>query len=492
MAAMRGRAPAWPATLSACLLTACAGGSRSTPLGSAATPVELLACRTRVDSPYQFAEIALRSEQNLGTGRVSERTGTERHVRLHPDGRTVVFARERSAYEPDSRELFVSTIDGSAPELRLTQNNSLDDEPCWSPDGARVLFTSARGGSGALWVAGADGADVQPFLSPPPGEADGEPDWCRATDRIVFSRRAANGRHTLWLVQGNGTGSVPLTDGGTGIGADMGDHAATFAPDGGLIAFVRRITPDRSDLCLVDPATGTVTVRWQPDGEVGTPRFAPTMDRLFFGLSEPSPGRATLRLAVLPLAGGEPALVWPDEHWQLEGLDLAPTLPPAPRAAAPLLVPVSDSQLQIAAGSAAFGVRQQLAHADGDEFVVLTQTYQDREIAAINCRYDLPVPAAEDVLELRVRVVARSSRADGDSLLRLTIYNPVDERFDTVVETPPGGTAARTLEFRTTSLRHVTRERQLRVTVGSELPAGDTAQLRIDLVQVELVARSRP
>jgi hypothetical protein len=48
------------------------------------------------------------------------------------------------------------------------------------------------------------------------------------------------------------------------------------------------------------------------------------------------------------------------------------------------------------------------------------------------------------------------------------------------------------LEFRTSSLRHVTREKQLRFTVIGDLPAGDTAQLRIDLAEVVLVARDLP
>ena len=65
-----------------------------------------------------YTEISLRSEQNLGTGRIADRAGLERRVRLHPDGVTVVFARQRQAGKPESRELFTSTLDGSAGERR--------------------------------------------------------------------------------------------------------------------------------------------------------------------------------------------------------------------------------------------------------------------------------------------------------------------------------------------------------------------------------------
>jgi Tol biopolymer transport system component len=475
------------------MLAACGGGgSRSSPVGGNNPPVEILACRARVDSPYQFAEIALRSSRNLGLGRIADRTGTERNVRLNPDGVTVVFARERSPADPQSRELFVSAIDGSIAELRLTANADLDDEPCWSPDGTRVLFTSDRTGLKALWLIGSDGSFVQPFLFAPPQEADSEADWCRTTDRVVWSRRAVTGRHALWLAQGNGTGITQLTDGGPTIGADSGDREPAFSPDGSTIAFVRRFSPTVSTLCVVDIASGVVTPVLQPAGEVAAPRWAPTADRLFFGLAEPLSGRSARRLASAPTTGGQPVLLWPDERWDLEGFDLVPSLPPPPAEKAPQLLDVTQAQIQIAAASAVSGSREQLTTVDGNEFVVWTTTFEDREVAGINCRFDLPVAIAEDVLELRIRAAARTNRSDNTSVLRLSLYNPVDERFDTVVELTPDVATPRMLEFRTSSLRHVTREKQLRFTVIGDLPAGDTAQLRIDLAEVVLVARDLP
>ena len=477
------------ATLAACG----GGGSSSTPLDNRNAPIELLACRARVDSPFQFAEVALRSAQNLGTSRVPDRAGTERGARLHPAGARVVFARERQNDDPDSRELFTSSIDGSRAEARLTLNGQRDDEPCWSPDGSRILFTSERDGAAALWTVADDGTDAQRFTLPPTGSRDGEADWHAATDRVVFVRTAADGRGALWLAHGNGTGLVPLTDGGPGPGgAGVGDHAPAFAPGGDRVAFVRRQTAEQADLCLVDLATFAVTTVLAPNGEVATPRWSPDAARLYFGLAEPQAGRATLRLATLPVTGGEPLLLWPDERWRLEGLDVLPALVPRPAADAPRLLPVEEAQVQIASGSAAFGTRSQLAVEDGDALVVWTGTFDLREVAGINCRYDLPVAAAEDVLELRVRAVARTTRADGDAVLRMSIYNPVDERFDTVVERAATDTSPLEMTFRTGSLRHVTREKQLRVTVIADLPNGPTAQLHVDLVEVELVARDVP
>jgi Tol biopolymer transport system component len=474
------------------LVAACGGGQGSNPIGGAEVPPQLLACRARVDQSFQFAEIALRDERNLGTRRVGDRAGQERHARLHPDGNTVVFARERAVDDPSSREIFVSTLDGSRGEVRLTQNTGLDDEPCWSPDGSRILFTSDRSGTAALWQMTADGGTPVAFATPLTGGADGEADWHRPSDRIVWSRADASGRRSLWHAFGNGTSPQALTDGGAAVGDGFGDRAPTFTPDGQAVVFVRRLAPGTSVLARAELGTGAVTVLLAPAGEVGTPRVAPAADRVWFGLSEPGAGRSGFRLATMPIAGGTPTAVWPDERWTLTGLDLLPTLPALPVAAAPVLLDVEQAQVQIASASSVFGARSQLTAEDGQEYALTTTTIDGREIAAINVRFDLPVPAATDVLELRVRLLARASRINGDSVLRSSIYNPVDERFDTVVELAPSSPSLQTLAFRTNSLRHVTKEKQLRLTVVADLAPGARADLFIDLVEVVLVARAGP
>jgi len=471
------------------LVAACGGGgSRSSPVAEDVAP-RLLACRARVDEPFRFAEIALRDDRNLGIRRVADRTGPELGARAHPDGNTVVFARERDNDDPASRELFVSSIDGTVAETRLTQNTVRDDGPCWSPDGSRILFASERSGAAGLWTIAADGSDAQPFASPPAGSADGEPDWHRTSDRVVWSRVDGGGRGALWLANGTGTGAFPLTDGGATTGAGTGDHAPAWTPDGGGIVFVRRASGTLAALCRCEVASGIVTVLVAPNGTVSTPRVSPNGAAVFFGLAEPAAGRTALRLATVPIAGGEPVLVWPDERWQLNGLDLLPSLPPAPSAAAPQTLDVTQAQVQIATATSTSGSRERLVAVDGDELEITTATIDGREVAGINVRFDLPVAAAADVLDFRVRLVARTTRTGADSWLRCSLYNPVDERFDTVVELP-AATTATTLAFRTSSLRHVTAEKQLRVTVIGDLAPGDRADLRVDLVEVVVVVRA--
>ena len=479
------------ALMLAALSSACSGsGGRSSAPIAADAGTQLIACRARVDRPHRFAEIALRDLRNLGQLRVADRNGPELRARLRPDGQRIVFARERTQDDPQSRELFVATIDNSAGEVRLTQNTVRDDEPVFSPDGTRVLFTSERDGTTGLWLADATtGAAPERFLPVPTGFADGEADWHGDSDRVVWSRRGPDQRHALWLVNGSGFGATVLTDGGTTTGAGNGDRDPAFAPDGASIAFARRTSPTTANLCVVDIATGDVTVLLATGGDVAMPRFTPAMDRLFFGLAEPDRGRQNLRLAELPVGGGTPTLAWPDERWLLRGIDFAPTAPATAAADAPVPLDIRDAGIDVSFASGSFGAPSQFETEDGNEFYLRTAISGDRQVAGITCRFTLPIAVPEDLLELRVRAVARTTRIDGDSVLRMSVYNPSDNRFDTAVEWTPTSTGQQSLQFRTSSLRHVSRELQFRINVIADLGPGDPADFWIDVVEVVLVPR---
>ncbi len=463
------------------------GGTGSDPVGGAAA-VELLACRARVDQPANFAEVALRDGRNLGTERLADRAGVERSARAHADQDAVVLVRELTNGDAASREVYVASRSGAFAERRLTSRPGRDDGACWSPDGARVLFASDRDGGGGLWTMAADGADVRPFTGVPGGFTDLEPDWHGPTGRVAWSRQSPTGVHALWLADATGGGAMPLTDGGAAVGAGNGDREPAFAPDGQRVAFVRRLAADAASLCLCEIATGAVTVL-VAGGDAATPRVAPAQDCVLFGFAEPASGRASRRLARHRLADGTTSLLWPDERWQLVGLDLLPALPSLPAAASPLRLDVAAAQVQVAAASSALGDRLTLRDADGDEYLLTTTTSDGREIAGINVRFDLPVAEAAELVELRVRIRLRCSRADGDAQVRTSLYNPVDERFDTVVERPASTTAVE-LAYVSSSLRHVTAQRQVRITAIVDLPAGPRAELRIDLVEAVLVAKA--
>ena len=94
-----------------------------------------------------------------------------------------------------------------------------------------------------------------------------------------------------------------------------------------------------------------------------------------------------------------------------------------------------------------------------------------------------------DLVAIRVEATLSVTRNDGDTLLRLTLENPVANRQDTVTEIAPPSTGPQTLTFATQSLAHVSRERTLLVGIIGEIARGNRAEVHIDQVKVTVVPR---
>ena len=480
------------ACLAACGFSGGGGsGAGENPNLGAGLPPELLFCRSRIEAATSDSEIDLRTAQNLGTNRVADRSGRELDARLHPDGVQVVFTRERAHDDDGSRELFVSSIDNSRAELRLTVNADADDGPCWSPTGATVLFSSDRAGERRLWRCDADGQNPAEFLPADPGSSDREPDWHRAGNRIVFSRRAPNGVVSLQLVNGDGTGLVALTTGAPSASANSraGDREPSFSPDGSKVVFVRRLDTDIGVLMQVDIGTHQEQLLFDPSGDVCRPRYSPQADRLFLGISQPLQGRPGLRLSSLLADGSDPLLLLPDKRFQLDGLEVLPALPAVDPADAPRPLDTLQAGLLIEAGIPVLGDQTMLGDADGAELILATETYGVHEVAGIDCTFTLPADLDTDLLALRIEATFRVTRIGGDTVLRLALGNPVESRQDTVVEVAPTSTAATTLSFATASLAHISRQRRFTVGVICEIEHGARAEMHIDQVRAVLVPR---
>lgn len=74
-----------------------------------------------------------------------------RHPHVSPDGTRIVVEVE----EPSNTDVWVGDARRGS-FVRLTNNQDVDSDPIWTPDGSRVVFTSVRGATGLFWQA-ADG-----------------------------------------------------------------------------------------------------------------------------------------------------------------------------------------------------------------------------------------------------------------------------------------------------------------------------------------------
>lgn len=139
-----------------------------------------------------------------------------------PDGQRIVFTshdmNDPVLRNPLSSELWVMDADGSNP-TRLTYNAEEERGPAWSPDGTRIVYMCRRGPippngrfpTFEICVINADGTgELQLTINSVP---DLTPNWSLDSQRIVF-HRDLSGLNDLFQINADGTGETRLTAAG--------------------------------------------------------------------------------------------------------------------------------------------------------------------------------------------------------------------------------------------------------------------------------------
>jgi tricorn protease-like protein len=142
-----------------------------------------------------------------------------------PEGARIAFTSNRDGNE----EIYAMNGDGSSP-ARLTTNAARDYYAAWSPDGSRIAFVSERDGNAEIYVMNADG--TTPIRLTTHAAADDSPAWSPDGARIAF-RSDRDGNQEIYVMNADGSAIQRLTV----DGADDRDPA--WSPDGTKIAFSR-------------------------------------------------------------------------------------------------------------------------------------------------------------------------------------------------------------------------------------------------------------
>ena len=149
-----------------------------------------------------------------------------------PDGEKIAYASTRDG----NWEIYVLDVeqalhsDNGIVLQRLTNHESDDLSPVWSPDGTQIAFASNRDGDWDIYVIGADGTNIRQLTDSPGIET--KPSWSPDGSKIAFDSGAGYNRD-IFIMDSDGSNPklVARADGGW----------PAWSPDGTRIAFFGRL-----------------------------------------------------------------------------------------------------------------------------------------------------------------------------------------------------------------------------------------------------------
>ena len=111
-------------------------------------------------------------------------TALDEDPRWSPDGTKIVFTRYMDKTQQQTRaELFIINVDGTNLQ-QITHNNFLDNTPSWSPDGRQIAFSSGRTGVWEVYVIELATRTVRQLTD----DLSSTPSWSPDGSQIVFER----------------------------------------------------------------------------------------------------------------------------------------------------------------------------------------------------------------------------------------------------------------------------------------------------------------
>ncbi len=193
--------------------------------------------------------------------------------------------------------------------LPILADSAQNVQAVLSPDRTRIAFSSDRHGSYDLFVMEADGQNLRRLTSD--AGSEGEPVWTPDGKRIVYTSAQPGGGSQLYAIGADGEGARAITD------APGGNHSADVSPDGGRIAFVSA-RDGNQEVYVMDAAGGEARRITRTGSRESSPRFLPGGELVFVA------ERGRSKSAVLRIAPGDAeAAVLFDTDQPITALDVS-------------------------------------------------------------------------------------------------------------------------------------------------------------------------
>jgi uncharacterized protein (TIGR01244 family) len=244
---------------------------------------------------------------------------------ISPDGKLVAYTVREANWDENAyeTEIWIADVAGVA-NRQLTNGKKSSGSPKWSPDGARLAFTSDRSDKQQIWLIRPsfgeaeqlthESEGVGAFAWSPDGTriaftmTDPKPEAWKDRDKRYgeFEMVDEDQRVThLWVVDVESKKTKRLTKGGFTVGS------FDWSPDGTAIAFDHTINPDPSnggtaDISIVTVTDATIRPLVTQAGPDNRPLWSPDGTKIAFSsaMAQPFYYYTNSHLAVIPAAGG--------------------------------------------------------------------------------------------------------------------------------------------------------------------------------------------
>jgi putative hemolysin len=180
------------------------------------------------------------------------------------------------------RDLYVMNRDGYDMS-RLTRGEADSIAGPWSPDGARIVYTSFGLTTSDIWVINADGTGPVNLTNTPDVD-EGFPAWSPDGQHIAFTSRR-DGNNEIYVMQADGTNPARWTDN------PADDFAPAWSPDGAKIAFVSDRDREAGiyDLYIMEVVSTAVTRLTDDEAIDYSPAWSPDGTRIAFRSNHDGP-----------------------------------------------------------------------------------------------------------------------------------------------------------------------------------------------------------